>query len=764
MININDNWKFTKLPDINSIQDINHISEQEFEKLSFDNIKLPHTWYEDGNLYDGCAVYIKKCLINTDSDKRIFINFEGVERWCRVFVNNELVGEHKGGYSAFTFDITEQCMAGVENTITVLVDNRSWNIISPLAGDFTVFGGIYRNVSIIETKKDCFDRTFYGTDGVIVNTDMSGNDGVVNVTSYITSDKLDDVVIRYVLKDNSNNIVLSEIIEPGKMITDKNVNDLEKSGAYKLNNRFIIDTPHLWNGLDNPEMYSFEAELIKNDKIIDYVHKLVGFKKVSIDAKNGFYLNGKNIKIKGVAKHQDYAGVFNATDSSHWEMDMSDLLDIGANSVRLSHYQHPQGMYNLCDENGMIVWAEIPFLKINESEEFFENTCSQLKELILQNIHHPSICFWGVQNEIAMFAENETTYKYVEKLNEFVKKLDRTRISAGANLFCVKNDSRLNKLTDAIGYNIYFGWYYGEMKDNEDFVEKFHRDNPQIPLGITEYGVDCNLQFHNDNPKVRDYSEDFQALYHETVYPIFASKSYIWGTYVWNMYDFSSGIRDEGGVKYKNCKGLVTYDRKIKKDAYYYYKAQWSEDKFVKIAQERYINHMEGITTVKVYSNTNCVSIAVKNGNELQRYSLTSDNGVFLFKNVKIGHGINIVEAYSNELMDTVTFMGCDKPDNSYIYVDKDPGVNVKNWFIDAVEEEKLFPTGKYSIRESCLELLKSKEAMEVIKNFNEKLAQQIEERQSPMPLERVLNYMKNEISEKDCKILNQKLIKITKE
>ena len=209
-------------------------------------------------------------------------------------------------------------------------------------------------------------------------------------------------------------------------------------------------------------------------------------------------------------------------------------------------------------------------LRLEEDPKVLENACSQMRELILQNIHHPSICFWGIQNEIAMFGENDYSYEAMGKLEQLVKSLDQSRISACANLYCVENGSQLNRITDAVGYNIYFGWYYGEMKDNLDFVENFHRDNPNIPLGITEYGVDCNLAFHSDQPKVKDYSEEYQVLYHETVYPMFRSKEYVWGTYIWNFYDFSSEIRDEGGVKYKNTKGLITFNRQTKKDAFYY--------------------------------------------------------------------------------------------------------------------------------------------------------------------------------------------------
>ncbi|MDD3240171.1 MAG: glycoside hydrolase family 2 TIM barrel-domain containing protein, partial [Lachnospira sp.] len=737
-------WQFAKLPEVD-IESIEHMDQMDTSGCMFEDVTIPHTWYQDGNAYEGAVIYKRSLELEIASNQNVFLQFQGADRWCRVYVDDTYVGEHKGGYAAFALDITEQCKGKKEHEITVLLDNRSFDVISPLAGDFTVFGGIYRDVNVIVTDQDCFDRTYYGTDGVIVCTDVDeAQNGVASVETHLLKKSDIPLYVRYICRDHQGDIVYNEIVEINQ---GKNIK------------KIVIQHPQLWNGMTNPHMYSFTVELMRNHEVIDHVEKLIGFKTVRLDAETGFYLNESHMKINGVAKHQDFGGVFNATTEKHQEKDMADLLEIGANSVRLSHYQHPQKMYDLCDETGMIVWAEIPFLKISKTEAFFENACQQLKELILQNMHHPSICFWGVQNEIAMFAEDETTYEQVRGLNNLVKELDSTRISASANLFCVKNDSELNFITDAVGYNIYFGWYYGEMKDNDDFIEKFHQENPQVPLGITEYGVDCNLKFHNTNPKVKDYSEEFQALYHETVYPIFSKKDYIWGTYVWNFYDFGSKIRNEGGVKYKNGKGLISYDRRTKKDAFYYYKSQWSDQPFVRIAESRYVNREVGAMDVKVYSNQKRVML-LANGIEV---SCESDTGVFVFKNISIHHGQNVMKAHSGTSFDQVCFMGVSQPDSSYVFVDENPGLNVKNWFIDALEEEKMFPKGKLSIRESCLVLLENEEAMKVIDAFNENLGKSLRDRRGGLPLERVLTYMKNEVSEEDCKRLNAELIKIDK-
>ena len=736
MQQINLNWKFKKLPQHN-IQEMKSV-----DGICLDDaisVELPHTWYQDGNGYQGTVIYQKTLELTYTNHQRVFLNFQAADRFCKVFVNQQYVGEHKGGYSAFSFDITQNCKSGQQNVISVLLDNRSFDHISPLAGDFTIFGGLYRDVFIIMTDQTCFDRSYYGTSGVIVRADVVENQGRIFVENHLLGGE--GTQISYQIWSPNGQMVLEHTIEA------------------QASTQLFLNNPVLWDGLNNPAMYTLQAVLLAQGRQVDEVKMPFGFKKIALDAEKGFFLNGRHVKIQGVAKHQDYAEVFCATGSSHWEQDMHNILEVGANSVRLSHYQHPQEMYDLCDKNGLIVWAEIPMLKFLDEERLFDNACNQLKELILQNVQHPSICFWGIQNEIAMFGESTAMYEKMQALAELVKELDPTRLSACANLFCVKNESPLNTHTQAVGYNIYFGWYYGNMEDNADFVEQFHRDNPHIPLGITEYGVDCNVSYHTTIPKVRDYSEEFQALYHETVYPIFAQRDYIWGTYIWNLCDFSSEIRDEGGVKYKNCKGIMTYDRKIKKDAFYYYKAQWFKKPFVKIAESRFVNRDQWQTTVKVYSNCEQVELTVAG----RTYQQTSKNGIFIFEEIQLIQGENVVVARAGKCVDQATFQGVLQPDEHYIYVDQNPGINVKNWFIDAVEEEKVFPTGRFSIRDACNTIVENEQAIEAVAQFSPKLAEQMKERRGMMPLERILNYMKKDFSEEDCKRLNTSLTKIKK-
>lgn len=742
MENINIGWEFQKLPQA----DIREIKEGAFfpiDENQFIQVNLPHTWYEDGAGYKGTVIYRKKVRLACEDFKRVFIQFGAADRWCKVFINGHYAGEHKGGYSAFAFEISQYWELEEENEISVFLDNQAWDEISPLTGDFTVFGGLYRDVTVMMTDSVCFDRTYYGTSGVIVKADVAADGtGTVSVEPHILGAPVEtaDAVCRISSPEHQTAATWAGGVA--------NLGDIR------------VDNPVLWDGKRQAALYHLHMELQVEGKTVDSLDIPFGFRDISIDSQDGFFLNGNHVKINGVAKHQDTAGVFHATGQQQWQQDMDDIMEIGANSVRLSHYQHPQEMYDLCDEKGLIVWAEIPMMKMTDSKALFDNACNQLRELILQNMHHPSICFWGIQNEIAMFGENELMVQRIKEMDALVKSLDSTRISACANLFCVKNESPLNRITAAVGYNIYFGWYYGEMKDNGEFAESFHRENPDIPLGITEYGVDCNLAFHSEEPKVKDYSEEYQALYHETVYPMFRDRAYIWGTYVWNLYDFSSEIREEGRIKYKNGKGLISYNRESKKDAFYYYKAQWSSEPFVKIAQSRFVNRAQPEITVKVYSNQKKVTLSV-NG---KTYTQNSDDGIFLFAEIRLNKGENMVRATSGECMDEAVFCGVEQPDPSYAFVDPNPGLNVKNWFIDEVEEEKMFPKGKLSIRESCTTLLGNEEAMAVIGTLLPELAKQMKERQSPMPLERILSYMKNQISEEQCKTLNERLTKIENE
>ena len=673
IIDLNQDWQFAK------------VFDDEFKpggEPAFETVSLPHTWYNDEDRYHGKAVY-KKTVRFADKNKRYFLDLKAADQKSKIYINGKPVCEHKGGYSAFRVEIPEDAVKKGEAVIEALLDNSITPDVIPNFGDFTVFGGLNRGAGLIITNKDCFDRSFYGTDGVIAIADvLEDGSGCVRVRSYVKTEK--EALCRHILKDENGKEVAECIVS---------AND---EGSLRVKN------PVLWNGKNDVHFYYLYSYLMADGSEKDLVKTRLGFKKVVMDPEKGLFLNGKRVKICGVAKHQDRAGVFNAVTDEMLDEDFDIIKEVGANGVRLSHYQHPEKAYDRCDEDGLLTWAEIPMLKMTENPELFANTEEQLKELIYQNIHHPSIFCWGIQNEIGMFKDAAYMHEECKKLANIAKSLDNPRLVTAANLLNVKPESGLNGVTDMVGYNLYFGWYYGKMQDYSGFLDDLHAKRKELPVGISEYGVDANIRLHSKEPHVRDYSEEYQALFHETVYPIFLSKDYLWGSYIWNMFDFSSDRRDEGGVKYLNGKGLVTHDRKIRKDAFYYYKAMWSDEPFVHICSKRFANRTDSTIDIKVYTNLKDVTLFVNDKNIAEITKI--ENGTALFKNVNLKEGKNLVKAISGKCCDEAVFVLCDTEDESYVLPDGGEGV-VRNWFI---KDEEMVKEGYLSILENIQEVLEN--------------------------------------------------------
>lgn len=708
-----------------------------------EKVTLPHTWYKDDDYYQGEAVYQKKFDYAKDDDKRVFAKFYGVDKVCRIYLNGKEVGSHEGGYNVFALELTNELEKG-ENLLTVLVSTDKTLKVSPISGDFAVFGGIHRKVELVETEKDCFDRTYYGCDGVVLQTRLAEDGtGELWARAEVTSDT-DDLRIEYSIFDGNKEVQLTAFAKENKP-----GEELQKVAEFKA--------PKLWNGLDETYLYTARASLVVNGKETDRVEKKIGFRSIRVDANKGFFLNGEHVKLHGVAKHQDTHDVFSAATLENWKEDMGLIHEIGANAVRLSHYPHPQEVYSLCDEMGFVVWAEIPLLKLTEDEDLFENAKYQLKEMILQNMHHPSICFWGIQNEIAIYGEFPYMPEKMHILNDMVHELDESRFSTCANLNVVHSDSTLNQVTDVTAYNIYYGWYYGEFADHGKFLDEFHEVNPDMPLGISEYGADTNIQYHSDDPKVNDYTEEFQALYHETVYPMMAERDFVWGSFVWNMFDFTSPIRQAANLKNRNIKGLVTFDRKTRKDSFFYYKAMWSKDPFVSIAGKRYINRASESITVKVYSNQPEVNLRVGD----KEYSAEVVNGSAVFKDVFLVMGENKVTAAAGTVKDETVFNRQAEQDESYIYVDQNPGLNVRNWFLDEQSEDEIFPEGFLSIRSTINDLLASEEATAIINKRMPDVGEAIKDMIGTFSLDKFFTYTKPDYTEEEMKALNAELTKI---
>lgn len=740
---LNRHWLFRKIPG----KDIREISpaDPDIRREPAETVTLPHTWYRDGDAYEGLTLYEKTFPVSFSGDQRVFLHFDAADRWAEYYVNGHFAGAHQGGYSAFASDITEWTRSGQENHLMVFVDNRSFDVISPVFGDFTVYGGLYRGVSLTVTENCCFDRSWHGTDGLIIRTatDADGS-GIIHTTAYLLGTDGKHVEICYTVLDHDNHPAASLCV-PGEAET---LTDIR------------VGHPRFWNGKSSPILYTLRAELRVNGHVTDSLTIPFGFRTAFIHPERGFFLNGTHLPLHGIARHQDFSGCFCATDRDRQEKDMALILETGANAVRLSHYQHPQHTYDLCDKNGLIVWAEIPMLKLTGSEALFENACCQLRELILQNLHHPSICFWGIQNEIAMFRDEADMHDKVRKLCDLAVHLDPGRITACANLHGVAFDSPMNHLTDMVGYNLYFGWYYGDIKDVGTYLDRFHREQPGVALGISEYGADCNTSFHSETPVVKDYSEEFQALYHETFYPEIEKREWLWGSFVWNLADFGSRIRKEGGVPFRNTKGLVSFDRTVRKDAFYYYKARWSEEKFVHITGKRFQNRIAETVSVKVYSNEDKISLSVNGGPALTKTAQAP--GVFLFEKIVLQMGENRITASAEDkITDEAIFHRREEADPSYVCEDGGAGSSVTNWFLQEQETDD----SCYSLSDPVGLFLRSEEAMALLEKTVPGIAQRIrQDGGGIITLLQAISYQRDQYRELSPEWLNRELNRIPKQ
>ncbi|MBQ9973120.1 MAG: glycoside hydrolase family 2 protein, partial [Firmicutes bacterium] len=491
-----------------------------------------------------------------------------------------------GGYSTWRVDITEAIDA--ENFIVIAVDNSANDRVYPQTADFTFYGGLYRDVNIICVSESHFDLDFFGGPGIAVTPVMNGNNANVRIDTYLTNSKMGQE-IKYTIKDAAGNTVAE---------TTASENTVE----------FVIENAHRWHGRKDPYLYTAYAELIENSRVIDNVKARFGCRSYEIDPERGFILNGEEYPLRGVSRHQDRWGIGNALLPEHHREDMEYICEMGATTIRLAHYQHDQYFYDLCDEYGQVIWAEIPYISQHMATGR-ENTITQMKELVIQNYNHPSIVVWGLSNEITIGGEDDPDL--IENhviLNDLVHELDKTRLTTMACVSMCSTDAKYIKIPDTVSYNHYFGWYGGETDMNGPWFDEFHKKHPNIPIGCSEYGCEA-LNWHTSDPVQGDYTEEYQAYYHEELIKQLFTRKYLWATHVWNMFDFGADARAEGGENGQNHKGLMTFDRKYKKDSFYAYKAWLSDEPFVHICGKRYIDRVEDVTKVTVYSNLPVVEL-----------------------------------------------------------------------------------------------------------------------------------------------------------
>ena len=576
-------------------------------------VNLPHSWNgidgQDGggDYYRGRCRYVRSLTREEFPEaERYYLEFRGVNSVADVYLNGEKVCHHKGGYSTFRADITP--FLKDENIITVDVDNSDREDVYPRMADFTFYGGIYRDVFLVCVPESHFDLDYHGSKGITVTTSVNGGTAVGEIAAYVTNRRAEQKLI-FTVRDKEGNTVFSLETDDEKVF-------------------FEIENVTLWDGRKQPYLYTASAELSEEGNIIDKVETRFGCRSFAIDPNKGFFLNGRSYPLRGVSRHQDRPVKGNALSEADHREDMELICEMGANTIRLAHYQHDQYFYDLCDENGMIVWAEIPYIS-HHVPEARENSLQQMKELIAQNYNHPSIVVWGLSNEITMNGlSDDDLLENHRLLNELCHEMDKTRLTTIACVSMCDTKDPYIQIPDVIAYNHYFGWYGGDTSMNGPWFDAFHKEFPHIPIGVSEYGCEA-LDWHSSKPQQGDYTEEYQAYYHEELIKQLFTREYLWATYVWNMFDFGADARNEGGENGMNHKGLVSFDRKYKKDSFYAYKAWLSEEPFVHICGKRYVDRVEEYTRVTVYSNLPEVELYV-NGTPFARQR--SDSRFFLFE------------------------------------------------------------------------------------------------------------------------------------
>lgn len=664
ILNLNEFWVFVK--------DTTDISCSEGEKIN-----IPHSWnatdgQDGGNDYFRGSCLYKKIIKKSELPEAdlYYLEFRGTNSSADVYVGGEKLAHHDGGYSTWRVNITDKLSE--ETEIAVIVENSINETVYPQMADFTFYGGIYRDVNLICVNNSHFDLDYYGGPGLMITPTVEGKDAKVEVEVFVKNLKSQQKLVYTIYDDKEN--------------------ELAKIESTDLKAQFEIKDVHLWNGKKDPYLYCCEVEIVEGDEVIDNVCNRFGCRTFKIDADNGFILNGEEYPLRGVSRHQDRWGVGNALLPEHHEEDIDLICEVGATAIRLAHYQHDQYFYDLCDERGLVIWAEIPYIS-KHMPTGRENTISQMKELVVQNYNHPSIVVWGLSNEISIAGSDEDLLENHRILNDLVHDMDKTRLTTIAAVSMCKMDDPYLQIPDVVSYNHYFGWYGGDTSMNGPWFDKFHAMHPNIPIGCSEYGCEA-LNWHTSDPKQGDYTEEYQAYYHEELIKQLFTRKYLWATHVWNMFDFGADARAEGGENGQNHKGLVTMDRKYKKDAFYAYKAWLSDEPFVHLCGKRYVDRVEDVTKVTVYSNLPEVELFV-NGESIGKKTAEDHFFYFDVKNV----GESTIVAKAGDFTDEGKIRKVDEMNMDYVLVEKGA---VLNWFdIDA-------PEGRFSLNDKISDIMES--------------------------------------------------------
>ncbi len=635
-------------------------------------VDLPYTWNgkdgQDGgnDYYRGKGCFVKE-LVKSDfpEGEEHYIQLDGVNSSAEVYFNGKKIASHDGGYSTFRARLED---VGDSNILAVIADNSPNDYVYPQVADFTFYGGIYRDVKIIGVAKSHFDLDYYGAPGIMVTPKINGKDADVEVQAYA------DGTVEFTVADGES--IIASATAEGKNPTAN----------------IKIENVHLWDGVKDPFLYKLTARLIVDGEAVDEISTRFGCRSFKVDPQKGFILNGREYPLRGVSRHQDRPDIGNALLPEHHREDIELICEMGANTIRLAHYQHSQVFYDLCDEKGLVIWAEIPYIS-KHMPDGRENTKTQMTELVCQNYNHPCIVTWGLSNEITMNGDSDPTLIENHKmLNDLVHSLDKTRPTTMAALTMCSPDKELVHISDILSYNHYFGWYGGKVDMYGPWFDDFHKKYPDKAIGISEYGCEA-LNWHSSNPEQGDYTEEYQAYYHEELIKQIADRPYLWATHVWNMFDFAADARAEGGESGMNHKGLVTFDRKYKKDSFYAYQAWLSDKPMVHLCGKRYVDRVEDVTKVTVYSNQEQVELFA-NGESLG----VQKKGKYPFFYYQVPNkGETKITVKAGDLTDESVIKKVDKVNEDYIM--KDEGT-VINWFeIDT-------PVGYFSVNDTIGDIL----------------------------------------------------------
>ena len=707
IIPLKSGWHFTKTP----------YTKLDGPGTCWQAVLLPHTWNAmdgadgKGEYYRGECCY--KITLDPDSEGyrdclpscHVVLRIPALSLKGTVYADGREIASHEGGYSAFTADLTEQFHQAKNShrklELVISADNSNHSNIYPQMADFTFYGGLYRGAELLLLPEHHFAVDFHAAKGLAVTCEVpeASNHAILHLNSWVTTDS-EDYTIRYQIVDRDGSICAESFRPAADPKTD-----------------ILFTEPHLWQGVNDPYLYRCTATLIYRNEQVDHVSTTFGIREFYVDSEKGFFLNNRPMMLRGVARHQDWLYEGYALSREQHFRDAELIREIGANTVRLAHYQHSEDFYDACDEFGFIVWAEIPYIsKQSDDPKAHENAREQMLDLIYQNYNHPSICFWGLSNEITIGGERPGLLENHRDLNRLVKECDPSRLTTMAHVSMLPMDSALHGITDVESYNHYFGWYGGTYEQNEKWLDEFHEKHPDICLGLSEYGAEGIITYQPDEPRCRDYSEAYQAQYHEHMAQILMARPYLWSTYVWNMFDFGCAARDEGGVAGRNNKGLVTMDRQIKKDAFFVYKAYWSKEPFVYVSGRRYAQRAGETTRIKIYSNQSQVSLYL-NG---ELFATQTGSRSFIFEEVPLEKGFNYLTAVADGCSDNITLERVSEKPAIYTLPDEEEGQEgVTNWFeqIETIASDAPmeFSESCFSVYDKIKDIAENEEAFSIL-------------------------------------------------